>query len=253
MEELFKPKKYSEVIDQINNFVKVYPNGKVRLFTYNKSFNKIKPIYELHRQGVTASSSKSGTHNESTLQRSLRRSKTVISDIVLSNDFDMFATFTFKKDRQNKELCKTKMQNWLNNQQKRTGKFQYLIVPEFHKDGKSLHFHALFNNYKGKLIETGVLINTRKSYNIKSYTLGFTSVVKIDNKEKVANYVKKYITKDMPRFEGKKRYWASTKLKKPTLLYNVDVAGYRTDEIFSTENFSISEGEVIASTASEGK
>ena len=164
--------------------------------------------------------------SEEDIERSLRRTKKTLRDYVLCNRFELFATFTFKKDRQDITKSKTKMANWIKNQQKRKGKFEYLIVPELHKDQESLHFHALIKKYPGKLnraknSKTGkrLIRNGRKVYIFPSYTLGFTDVVKIKNTSedhsKVGSYIRKYITKDMPLFFGKNRYWVSSGLKLP--------------------------------------
>jgi len=154
--------------------------------------------------------------------RSLRRSTKQIKGYVLCNKFNYFATFTFKNDRDNIDKCKSKMNSWIKNQKQRTSKFQYLIIPEFHKDGKSLHFHALLKDFDGVLKKAQ---NPRTKRFIKdvyvfpSYTLGFNNVKKIDQQPdtqpKIAKYLAKYITKDMPLFKGKKRYWASHGLVLP--------------------------------------
>lgn len=156
-------------------------------------------------------------------EESLRRTKTTISDLVLSNSFEHFVTFTFTKDRQDIKKSKDKMSEWLHSQQKKYGKFEYLIVPEFHKDGKSIHFHALFQGYRGQLTKTNKKIGGRLVYNIASYKKGFTTLVVIDNHEKVSSYIKKYITKDMPKMLGKKRYWCSMGLQRPYKIQNYDV------------------------------
>lgn len=122
------------------------------------------------------------------------------------------------------------MSNWLKNQTKRNGKFQYVVVPEFYKDGKSLHFHALLSGYGGKIKESrnanGYLIKKRgeQIYELSGYTLGFTNLQKIkqNSKIKTAFYIIKYISKDMPIFENKNRYWVSKNLKKPVREYNPD-------------------------------
>lgn len=159
------------------------------------------------------------TSNESNFERSLRRTKTTISDIVLSNEFDLFPTFTIdpkkSKDRQNPDIVKRQISDWIKNQQKRNGKFEYLIVPELHKDGKALHFHGLFKGYKGVLKDSGKKVGGRTVYNFKSYTLGHNYAIEIYNLEGAASYIKKYITKDMPRFKNKNRFWASKGLDRP--------------------------------------
>jgi len=68
--------------------------------------------------------------------------------------------------------------------------------------------------------------------------------IQIDNVEKVSSYVRKYITKDMPTFHGKNRYFCSQGLQRPEvhknsdILYNPDIFPHMT-EVFSTLNFSI--------------
>lgn len=206
----------------IKGYAKIYPN-MTRLFHFQTPIKVRQSGYEEIKPTQPKPKKETETINPLTVLDSIRRTKTRLSDIVLSNQFELFATFTFKSDRQNIEKLKKQMSKWLENQQARTGKFQYLIVPEFHKDGKSIHFHALLKNYKGKLIDSGKKRKDgRVVYNIKSYTLGFSTCTKIDNTghQPVSNYIKKYITKDMPEFSNKKRYWCSHNLTRPTKIIN---------------------------------
>lgn len=216
---------------QVHASAKIYPN-QVKVFIPNDSYRKKIPFMEERVDELDGfvddwetDVALSLKRKEDNLIRSIRRTKTLISDLVLCNEFDIFCTFTFspeKADRQNPTAVKIQMANWLRNQRQYNGSFDYLIVPEFHKDGKSLHFHALFKEYTGELIDTGLKINGRKVYNFKSYTLGFNSAVPIDDINKVSGYVRKYITKDMPQFPGKRRFWASLGLKRPQIVENPD-------------------------------
>lgn len=199
----------------------------IKVYIPNIPYPKKIPFMEDHDDENVAGFWRENTNGEiveDNLIRSLRKTKSLISDILLSNPFDLFVTFTFSQaktsDRFNPNVIKLQMANWLKNQRMRNGKFAYLIVPEFHKDGKALHFHALFNEYPGELTDSGRNSKGRRLYNLKSYTLGWNSAVKIDNIEKVSSYVKKYITKDMPQFRGKRRFWASTGLKRPIVIDN---------------------------------
>lgn len=166
--------------------------------------------------------------NESDFERSLRRTKKRIGDYILCNDFDMFATFTIKDDRQNNERSRKKLLVWLKNQRTRNGRFRYLVVPEFHKDGKSLHFHALLGDYNGGIHQSinpktnkPLIQKSRAVYELSGYTLGFTNVKLIgkkqEDKSRLSVYLKKYITKEMPVFEGKQRYWVSKGLDLPLI------------------------------------
>ncbi len=172
------------------------------------------------------------------IDRSLRRAKSEIQDIVLCNRFDMFATFTFngdkknqKKfgytvhDRQNPTELKKVMSNWLKSQQKQHGKFDYIIVAEYHKDGRSIHFHALFNGYSGMLTDSEIRDKGDVVWNIASFRAGHSTVKKIkqttDDIGRLGSYVTKYITKDMPLFAGKKRYWCSRGFDRPVKAHNL--------------------------------
>lgn len=172
---------------------------------------------------------KIGNSSDDDKEHSISRTRAAVRDYVLCNRFDLFITFTFREDREDVDRCKSKMANWLKNQQKRKGKFGYIIVPEFHKDQKAIHFHALFKNYPGEL-ELAINPNTGRQvkakgktggtvYTLKSYRLGYSNAQRVgDSSEdyaKVANYVRKYITKDMPVFLNKNRYWVSQGLKTP--------------------------------------
>ncbi len=164
------------------------------------------------------------THQE----RSVRRTKKKIGDLIICNSFDLFVTFTIKDDRQNPERSKRKVLNWLKNQRNRNGRFRYIVVLEWHKDGESLHFHALLGDYTGK-IEQAINPKTAKPlvqhgrgvYQLSGYTLGFTNVKVIgssqEDRRKLGAYLKKYITKDMPPFKGRQRYWVSKGLELPLI------------------------------------
>jgi len=213
------------ILKPVTNYIKIYPNH-AKLVLYKRPHSVIPEGYELTTKKQTK---QTDSINPTAFIDSLRRSKTNISDIVLSNDFEIFITFTFSKDRQNIKKLKQQITDWIRNQKKIHGNFDYILVPEFHKDGKSIHFHGLFKGYKGKLVLAKKQINNRTTYNIKSYRLGFSTAVVIDNNEKVSSYIKKYITKDMPRIKNKKRYWVSHGVKRPTIIHNINLEMFNID------------------------
>lgn len=162
-------------------------------------------------------------NTEDSIQRSVRRSRSVINDYVHCNDFDLFVTFTFdpkKVDRYDLNSTYIKMQGWLWRQHRKYKDFQYIIVPERHKDG-AIHFHALISGYEGNLLKTKVIQNNRRVYNIPSYRFGFTNAQYLDEDvKKTTAYLCKYITKDMELIHSRRRYWCSKNLKKPVSVYN---------------------------------
>lgn len=233
------------IYQNVSTITKIYPDF-VRVYKFAQPLSSRLGGYELNGKQKTVLSI-STLLLEDNFERSLRRSKTVLTDLVLSNNFDMFATFTFAKDRYDIDLIKSRMSAWLKAQARKHGTFEYLIVPEFHKDRKALHFHALFANYKGNLVDSKHLINGRKSYQFSEYDLGFNSCVKIDNIQKVGSYVKKYITKDMPQFSGKKRYWCSRELKRPLVFKNnspLDNPFLKFELVFEKKTLSIFDARV---------
>lgn len=206
------------VNQEITTVVKIYPDF-VRLLKYKYPFYVKRYDFDPYRPS-SSKKSRAVLDDEDYERKSLSRAKTTLIDTALCNKFDLFVTFTFAKDRQNVDAKKRQMAYWLNNQRILHGKFLYLIVPEYHKDKKSIHFHGLFSGYNGKLVDSGHKQKGRIVYNIRSYRTGFTTAVKIDHIEKVSSYIAKYLTKEMPRFENKQRYWRSNGLKRPLKIVN---------------------------------
>lgn len=203
-----------------------YFNDRIKVFKPNIPYYKLNSGLEPSKN-LKKKPRNPGMMSPEDVERSIRRSKKRVREYSQYNKFEILATFTFKADRQNIPKCMTKMKTWLKNQQKRNGEFDYLVVAEFHKDGKSVHFHALIRGYKGKLAEainprTGKPLKKygRQVYNFAGYRHGFAEAQIIeDNPEshaKVGNYVGKYITKDMtPALFGKHRYWRSSGVRPP--------------------------------------
>lgn len=150
-----------------------------------------------------------------------------VYDYAKSNDFEWFITLTFDKDKVNRydyDSVSAALSAWTKalNNNSNCGKFAWLIVPEQHDDG-AYHFHGLI---KGDLPVTQA-INPRTNeplkdkagnqvYNITTYKHGFTTATKIKDRKRTASYITKYLTKEIVVPKGKKRYWASRNLNKPT-------------------------------------
>lgn len=162
------------------------------------------------------------------LRSSLKRTKRSIYDYTIANDWDYWVTLTLDKekiDRFNYDLISKKIRQFLNDNKKRNHpELKYLIVPEMHKNG-AWHFHALISGLPvGALVDSGK--RTKKGqvvYNWLAYqkAFGFNTIIDIstinyDEHLKIANYITKYITKEMIVLTpNQRRYWASKGLKKP--------------------------------------
>jgi len=154
----------------------------------------------------------------------------------------MFGTLTFNKEKINRlddEQVVKKSRVWLQNQKRLNQNFEYLIIPERHKQTRGLHLHFLFMGYPDKKLvrahsaRSGRPLfdsNHRPIYNLTSWKLGYTQVTFIENKEATSYYVRKYISKDVDMTDRLKekdhRFWASHGLEKPLKLENVALELY---------------------------
>ena len=205
----------------IHNVTKVYPDmikiiiyKEPRVYTVNNS-----PKRELKESDVYLPT-----------VSSLNRTKTLVKDITLCNDFELFCTFTFnpeKVDSFNFHKCRAVMSTWLHHQNDKSREkgveFKYLIVPERHKSGR-WHFHALISGYTGTLKPSNYKTSTgRRIDNITSFRSGFTTSVAIDSKDAVSNYVTKYITKDFIKEFNQRRFFCSRNLVRPEKRVNSSI------------------------------
>lgn len=154
---------------------------------------------------------------------SLKRTKTLIRDLVLANEFDLFCTFTFdpdKVDRFSYPACWGKFQRWIHNQHLKSPDIKYLVVPEQHKNG-AWHFHVLLGEYHGTLKDSGHFsASGSKVYNVTSYRSGFSTACYIKDKEVVSQYLMKYITKDFIKQFNQRRFTCSRNLIRPKRTVN---------------------------------
>lgn len=156
------------------------------------------------------------------LRRSLRRTKNMIYDYAMSNDWSWFFTLTFnpeKVDSFDYTETSRKLAKWLNNLRRTCPDLKYLVVPELHKSGR-WHYHGIFANCeKLKFIDSGHKDNKgRVIYNVGNYKLGFSTATQIDDLQATCNYIIKYVSKELVSVtKGKHRYWASKNCDLPVI------------------------------------
>ena len=174
------------------------------------------------------------------IARSMRRARSRVRRLALSNEFRWFVTLTLspdKVDRYDAAQVVRKLSNWCSNQVKRRG-LQYILVPERHKDG-ALHFHGFFNDAleavaSGHRDKQGHMI-----YNLPGWTLGFTAAIEVygDYAGAVA-YVCKYIGKQGDKPAGR-WYYSGGDLREPTAIYGeispADLRAEYGDRVFCFE------------------
>lgn len=202
----------------IYNIQKEYPNKMLV-----RSYNRPLIIFEHEPHRGPRHKREDWTPDE----RSVRRSHQLVSDYVICNQFDLFCTFTFDpkkfKNRENFVECVSRMTMWLHSQRtSHSPDLKYLVVPEHHKDGKGIHFHALLTHYNGVLRDSGHVWHEKPVYNISGWRWGFSTAQKIplEDVPKVSRYVRKYITKETIAEFGRRRFLVSRNLQKPLKTYN---------------------------------
>lgn len=238
--------KYKEV----SSYAKIYPDF-VKIIKYKRSI-----VVENFGTSSNGLANEEQAHERDWLEKSINRTKTKIADYVLCNNFSHFATFTFSpekvKNRHDFAEMSALLKNWLkteqtNHERKHNSKFKYLIVPERHKNG-AWHFHALLENYQNacgdfyssknpfitvKEIKTAKRYANRKY--LTRYNLGRSEIAPIRDKTKMANYIKKYITKELITEPNAKRFWSSRNLAKPEIIENLVSTNTKIPEKFKTQ------------------
>lgn len=217
----------------VTHYVKIYPD-RIKVILFKSPYNA-NPIASSNSKAPVAWLTPPNDDSNS-LANSLQRAKTRLSDLVICNDFDLFVTFTLncracipKCDNQpctcDKAVCVRynldyairTMKGWYNNFSKNYRTFPRVQVMELHKDG-GYHFHALFKEYPGNLRVWTKGKDGRQIYTLTSYQKGWSTAKKIYDISGASSYIRKYLTKDMPLFPGKKRYWSSQGLKRPIII-----------------------------------
>lgn len=157
--------------------------------------------------------------HEDSIRSSVGRTKRNIVYLTRSNNWDWFVTFTLSPDKVNRydySECTKKVRKFLNNLRRSVPDMVYIMVPELHKDG-AWHFHGLMNNVDSlKFTDSGIKDDHGDIvYNMDKYNLGWSYCSKVRESDKAANYIMKYITKDLcEESKNRQRYWPSKNIKR---------------------------------------
>lgn len=152
-----------------------------------------------------------GEINDHKLACNISRAKSRITELALCNPWDFFITATLNKekyDRTNLNKYQKDFSLFIRHQRsKYNAELKYLLIPELHSDNVSWHMHGLIRGVRSemltefdprehplKLIQGGY-----KNWQDYSDKFGFVSLGIIKNDRAVANYIKKYITKEMQK------------------------------------------------------
>ena len=178
---------------------------------------------------------KNTADSDSKFDSSFSRTYRSVRELALCNPWEQFATFTLspeKYDRTDLSKFKNDFTKWLKNlNYKRSLNIRYLLIPEQHKDG-AWHMHGLFSgipsdmlvpfsysdNVPFDLVKKGYL-----NFSMYQKKFGFCSLAPIRCLEATANYITKYITKDLASSDvglNKHLYFASHGLKRAETVHS---------------------------------
>lgn len=175
-----------------------------------------------------------GGNADENQRKSYGRAKNNLFDILMATpQFDTFTTLTLDKnvvDRSSYSDVVKKLGVWLDNRVRRND-LTYVLVPEFHSDGKSVHFHGLMTwdslnviratnkDVKSRWFGQPLVDNEhRPVYNISDYKLGFSTAIQVtgeNGREACAKYCFKYITKTDGVKVGGRYYLSGGNLGRP--------------------------------------
>lgn len=196
------------------------------------------PGYELRGPSRSPPRRSSADEGEK-LSNSLSRTRAHIYELSLCNPWEFFVTLTIDPARHNRyDLHGTykRLSKWFNNYNSRQdANIRYLLVPEPHKDD-AWHFHGLMfglplshltlftlsDNIPNHIKD--MLRSGRQIYNWPAYaaSFGFVTVEMIQDLDRCAAYMTKYITKELQASSielNHHLYYCSQRLKRAETLY----------------------------------
>lgn len=144
--------------------------------------------------------------NDKKLDNNLIRSRQKIFDYAYNNEFNYFITLTIssKFDRSDYISYMRRFYEIIKTMRSSCGKIEFLLVPEFHKDGINVHFHGLLF---AEDLKKEIYLNCNGFYSIKSLdTLGYNSISPIKDNFNVSCYITKYVTKNKMNVAGKRQH-----------------------------------------------
>lgn len=238
---------------------------------FGTGFEKRKKVENNSFDDVAVSSGLVIEHDNSSIniQRAVRRARRQIIDYIVCNyDLDCFITCTLKNDNDfnrfdNRKFVR-KLNVWLCNLVQRNG-LKYVIVPEYHKNG-AIHFHGLCNSSAFNLVDSGTVIRPDKKkpvrrataikqgyadndlktvFNVANWKYGFSTAIMTDgNREAIARYISKYVSKDFENEKvGGRYFYHGGELSSPRYEY-ADLVLDDVEHLKNSENFSCYEFEV---------
>lgn len=249
MYEILKP--LTETQGLYNTRIKIYGSDFTKemccsrpLFNpHGLELHKTDKPSQLVRQAATAAvAAEPMPQAERKRSDSVKRARDKVFDIAYANNFTHMITLTCNGTafaREDIGAAFKALQTWVKNAVQRQS-LSYVICPEYHEDEKAVHFHGLISGDVPLTDSSTVIVAERSKpikasyakklgfkalknvYNVEGWRHGFSTAVELDsNKQAVATYVTKYITKEQDKIFGR-YYFSGGQLKRavPTFYRN---------------------------------
>lgn len=209
-----------------NTKVKIYPTGERKATIASRNiFKEKREVDNVSVDTYAEKIPKPKDKNNESRYDSMNRAKSKVFDIVALNGFTHFVTLTFSSEcvtRSDPKEILSKLKVFLSNNVQRNN-LKYILLPEYHKDGTSIHFHGFFcgniryidsGTVKVRNKKKPIKIETAKRYgippeqwqtvyNIPSWIYGFSTAFELtDDIFYMAKYITKYVTKDSTKIFG---------------------------------------------------
>lgn len=178
------------------------------IYRYTEQIYKIVRFRSTAPLGIKSDKEKHQSYDKK-LDASLSRSRRVVLELALCNDWAYFCTFTLGGSRYDLKTWAKDFTQLIRDLRKKYGlKIDYVLVPERHQDG-AWHMHGLFSDISPLLINFSAQLENGLDVPFSlaekgyldwfdySQKFGYCSFAPIKNKVAVAFYVTKYITKTM--------------------------------------------------------
>lgn len=175
-------------------------DGTSEVIIYDRDIFDVEKVVD-NRKRIDISEEERQYKDCCNMQRSVRRAKANISELVHSCKWMYFVTLTLNKERINRydyDEIYAHLRTFLSNKVSRNN-ITYVLVPEYHKDG-AIHFHG-FVSGNIRISDSGKRRYGRPVFNWVEWQYGYSTLIplEIGNNTRIANYIKKYIGKDMDK------------------------------------------------------
>lgn len=200
--------------------VYAYSDGGYKVIEYKNERSKTSPVLTpVGVNGPELSEEERQEQLEESRRKNLYKVKRKVVDYIRNNEFNLFWTLTFDPKIYGYEdnMRFDEMRKFLKRMTRKYGTFNYIAIPERHKSG-AIHWHMISGGIEPELLDSGIKRKNVRVYNAPEWKYGFSDVQKVRSKHKTANYISKYITKELmnnPARRNKKKYWSSKALKLP--------------------------------------